>query len=417
MLAGKLRAATSSSFRPFFVSSATNVANSTGVSVSAPPGIVNGDLLIAITYQTATISPATNPIVTPPSGFLQIYTELSANTRATVNVKVAASESGSYVFTSPYSGLFRALILVYRNATQVNTISGINRTSSATATALSLTPTYEGVLVASFSSSTSNSITTPPASMEQRLAPSGGALYAAVYDVPQPVATSGNKTLVWGATGDVTGIQLQVTTEPTVAPEFVASANTQNSVNSDTLTINKPTGTIQNDLMVAVMEASGNSPAWSGDTGWTEAADQLLTPSLRVAYKVAGASEGGTYTFTASKVGQILSGAILTYRYAAYDSIAGSFAVGDKYLQLASVTSSISQCILIAAGARAAASITLGTPIGMTARVTDNDATSPSSKVCDQVVAKGPSGIRSMPVDDTAGVAGIMLSIKPTRSL
>ena len=170
--------------------------------------------------------------------------------------------------------------------------------------------------------------------------------------------------------------------------------------------------------MISVVTRT-NEVTWTGDTDWTEVADQGSFPSLRIAYKVAGSSEGSNYTFTASGAGagsQRSSGCILTYRYAAYDTI-GSFTTGTNPLVLPSISPSESQSILIAAGARGAASITLGTPTSMTARVTDNDATSPSYIVCDQTVAKGPTGTRSMSTGLTTSVAGIMLAIKPTRSL
>lgn len=201
------------------------------------------------------------------------------------------------------------------------------------------------------------------------------------------------------------------------APEFIASASTSNAVNVSTLVINKPTGTVEGDLMVAAMACDSGSRTWTGDTGWTEAADQGVDPDLRIAYKVAGASEPSSYTFTPSG-SQRLSGCILTYRYAAYDTIAGSFTTGADPLILTSINTSLSQSTLIAVGARSAASITLGTPAGMTARVTDADANDPSYIVCDQPVAKGPTGTRSMSTaGSSTGVSGIMLAIKPTRSL
>lgn len=194
-------------------------------------------------------------------------------------------------------------------------------------------------------------------------------------------------------------------------PEFVASASTQNATSGTTLVINKPTGTVEGDLMIAVMAADGPSSGWTGDTDWTELADQGATPSLRIAYKVASASEPSSYTFTAS-LSRRLSGCILTYRNAVYDTI-GSFTAGTDPLILPSVSPSENQSTLIAVGAKNDKDTTLGTPTGMTARVTDNDATSPSYIVCDQTVDAGPTGTRSMTAVGSSGTAGIMLVIKP----
>lgn len=171
--------------------------------------------------------------------------------------------------------------------------------------------------------------------------------------------------------------------------------------------------------MIAFMGCgtSGSGYSWTGDTGWTEVCDQVAGANLRIAYKVATASEPSSYTFTLNTSVSSKGASILTYRYAAYDTIAGAFTTGANPLVLSSISPSLSQSLLLAVGARAAASVTLGTPTSMTARVTDNDATAPSYIVCDQTVSKGPTGTRSMSTGSTTNVAGIMLAIKPIRSL
>jgi hypothetical protein len=100
-------------------------------------------------------------------------------------------------------------------------------------------------------------------------------------------------------------------------PEFIASQNTRTS--GTTMSINKPTSTQQGDLMIAFM-CSDQNRTWTGATGWTEVADQGTSPSLRIAYRVAGSSEPSSYTFNLSSSANMV-GAILTYRYATYDTI------------------------------------------------------------------------------------------------
>jgi len=99
-------------------------------------------------------------------------------------------------------------------------------------------------------------------------------------------------------------------------PEFVAASST-NPVTTSSITVNKPAGTQQGDLMIAVMSASVNA-TFTGATGWTEVVDQAVSPSLRVAYRYAGATEGSSYSFTSSPSGASKAAAILTYRYAQY---------------------------------------------------------------------------------------------------
>lgn len=196
-------------------------------------------------------------------------------------------------------------------------------------------------------------------------------------------------------------------------PAFVASESTQSTLAStSSVVVSKPTGTTEGDLMIMV-GSCGSTRTWTGDTGWTEVADQGALPSVRIAYKVAGASEPSSYTFTiSSATTNGMAASILTYRGAAYDTV-GTFTTSTNPLVLPSISPSENFSLLIATGARAAASITLGTPTDMTARVTDSDATLPSYIVCDQLVIAGATGARSMSTGSTSGVSGIMLAIKP----
>ncbi len=412
MLHTILAGSQTSRVKPTFVSSSINRATVAANTVTASSGIQNGDLLVAVGFHL------TNGVtVTPPTNFNVSYLEGTSTNTMFIATKVASSEIGNYTWTWSAAADNSIAILVYRNATAVNTVGTIARATSATGTAASITPTYVGTLCAAFANETSATVTTPPASFTQRALQSGTTAALGVYDLANQAASATSAaSLVWNASGSVASIQFQVTNEPDVTPTLIATAQTQNAATGATLVINTPTGTADGDLMVAVMAASG-AVTWTGDTSWTEPADQGSSPSLRIAYKTAGASEPSSYTFTASTALQRLSGCILTYRYAAYDTIAGAFTTGADPLILTSISPTASQSKLIAAGARAINSVTLGTPISMTAQVTDADGTTPSYIVCDQKVSSGSVGTRSMSTGSTTSVAGIMLAIKPTRSL
>lgn len=202
---------------------------------------------------------------------------------------------------------------------------------------------------------------------------------------------------------------------------FIASASTQNGATGSSLVINKPTGTTTNDLMVAIMASDGNKAStWTGDTGWTEVADQgtVTTPQIRIAYKVATASEGASYTFTASTGANLLSGSILTYRGASYDAI-GSFVTGSAAGSLTPTgpTAATTYSTLIGVSASITASntytITSNIQGAMTTLVTDSDATAPSYVIADQVVRAGATGTRTFTsTGATTGTAAIMLTIK-----
>ncbi len=194
--------------------------------------------------------------------------------------------------------------------------------------------------------------------------------------------------------------------------EYIGSSTTQ-IASGGSIVVSKPSGTTEGDLMIMFGSVSGPNRTWTGDTGWTEVIDQNERPSLRVAYKLASSSEPSTYTFSLNQTTSSgASASILTYRNASYDTI-GSITTGTNPLVLPSVTAASNFSFLIAFGARGSASITLGTPTGMTARVTENDATGPSYKICDESINAGASGTRSMSTGSTTEVGGLMLVIKP----
>lgn len=81
------------------------------------------------------------------------------------------------------------------------------------------------------------------------------------------------------------------------SPTYIASAGTRTT--SSTVTVNKPAGTQEGDLMVAFIMAASAGVTPSYPSGWAEAVlDTTGNNSGAVAYKVAGASEPSTYDFT-----------------------------------------------------------------------------------------------------------------------
>ena len=181
---------------------------------------------------------------------------------------------------------------------------------------------------------------------------------------------------------------------------------------SGTVVINKPTGTIDGDIMVAVMHG-GNGGTWTGDTGWTEVIDQGVTPNLRAAYKVAS-SEGSSYTFTYSGSGSE-RGFIATFRGYQYDTASASVTLlnGDGTLAITGITAAGG--ILIAAYALTnGAGLGATTPSGMTSMVSDLSGSSGMAAFW-QEVAAGATGTRSSNITGTNPVnnGGILIAIKP----
>jgi len=84
-----------------------------------------------------------------------------------------------------------------------------------------------------------------------------------------------------------------------------------NTCSATTWTINKPTGTVQNDVMIAAI-TFGQNPTVTPPSGWTlikrvDNLDASGYSSTAVYYKVAGASEPASYTWTLSVAGCMAS--------------------------------------------------------------------------------------------------------------
>jgi hypothetical protein len=96
---------------------------------------------------------------------------------------------------------------------------------------------------------------------------------------------------------------------------FVAVATKGGLDNVTTVTINKPTGTIQGDFLLAAIGADGTGT--NAPSGWTLYSEtQAGTSSLHsfIYYKFAGASEPSSYSWTSDGDGCALHGAIIAYR-------------------------------------------------------------------------------------------------------
>lgn len=401
--------------QPSFVSSSRNRVTTAANTVTAPTSIQNGDLLVAVGL---TSSPVTG--ITPPTGFnvFQFDNDGTNNTFFLAS-KRAFNESGDYTFTWSAAFANTIAILVYRNATAVNTVGSLARASSGTTgTASTITPTYTGVLIAAFMKEAIASVTTAPSDMTERVQFGNEIVSMRVYDQSQSAAATGTKSIVWNtSTGDLASILLQVTNESDVAPTFVNNENKQNLSSGSSLVINKPAGTTTDDLMVAVCLNGGGTATWTGPSGWTEIADLNGRPLSGVYYRKATSADSSvsSYTFT-SNPNRTLAGSIITLRYADYDTI-GTSTSGSDPLILPAVTASLSQTMLLAVAGRDAASISPSIPTSMTSVALQNDTTAPSYRVFTQLVPKGSTGTRSTTVGSSTNVNGLMLVLKPTRSL
>ena len=191
--------------------------------------------------------------------------------------------------------------------------------------------------------------------------------------------------------------------------EFVAVASRKNTANGTTLVIDKPTGTVDGDVMIAVIGVVFEDSTWTVPSGWTELYDQGVKPNLCVARRTAS-SEGASYTFTSS-ASRVSGGSILTYRNAAYDVI-GSATTGTAALLTAPQITAAGG-VLLASYANVDGVKTFTTPTGMASVVTDVGFGDPAWHIFSETVGAGATGSRAS-TQSASGTAsaGILLSLK-----
>jgi hypothetical protein len=200
-------------------------------------------------------------------------------------------------------------------------------------------------------------------------------------------------------------------------PQYVGVSVTQSFASgSSTLSINKPAGAVQGDLMVAAMFSDGNM-SWSGDTSWTEVLDSGTNPSPRVAYKVAGASEPASYSFTSTTSTRILAGVILLFRNCRWDTIGTISTSAPGSTQTApQITVAANKSILIATLITSSPNVTWSSQsAGLVSATSNSDAAVPSFALyVDTDYPAGASGTKGALMSNTAGnKACFLMSVKP----
>lgn len=194
---------------------------------------------------------------------------------------------------------------------------------------------------------------------------------------------------------------------------YVNVASTQNASSSTSITINKPTDTVDGDLMIMfVGGAFSGSQTWTFPSGWTAAlsGSSISGPALSIAYKVAS-SEGTNYTTTGTNNNRY-SGHIVTYRNAAYDVVS----TRSTTLVAPSVTVSANNSLIIAAYMTNTGTVNTNKdqiPTGMTLSYFDNDGTTPNYMTCVESRNSGATGTRTAGSPSSGTINSAIIAIKP----
>lgn len=193
------------------------------------------------------------------------------------------------------------------------------------------------------------------------------------------------------------------------APVYVARSFAEYS-QSGSLSISKPTGVVEGDIMIAFLQHS-DIATWTPPAGWTEVLDQGSAPSISVAYKIATASEGASYAFGCS-LSAARSGHIFAYRGGDFDAIGSVGSSTGTSITIPGITVSSDNSLLLCLFAHGSASASATSPSGMTAVIVDTNATAPSSRISFQAVGAGATGSKTF-TSSSGDKAAVLLSIKP----
>ena len=165
---------------------------------------VAGNLMVAVLYANSA-----GATVTPPAGWTEVFQSgAGVNGKFYVYTRVVVSETSTGVFAWSSSRTGTMALLCYDAGTVVQTGAENSLLNSTSLTALSFTPTENGVLLALFGAvANGRTVSTAPSGMTQRV--SGGYLF--IYELsPSGPSATGDKTLVVNASTSSLNLQIQI---------------------------------------------------------------------------------------------------------------------------------------------------------------------------------------------------------------
>jgi hypothetical protein len=206
-----------------------------------------------------------------------------------------------------------------------------------------------------------------------------------------------------------------VTNNPVVR---VGVSAIESNIHDGTFDLDKPSGTLAGDLMIAFMARANDSDGWAVPSGWTSAVDG----QVGMAWKVAGGIEPGSYTFTIAELGggggggggsaPAIRGGIVSYRHCVFDAAGaiGTATAGAACVAPSVTLADIGLLLGFFADEQELRSFTL--PDGMLSVTADFTAGAPSIALFSQQLSAGASGTRSSTPSGGGNSAGVLIALK-----
>ena len=310
---------------PVFESISSNGVGNGDKTVTPPPGIVDGDLLVAY-YQYASNTIA----LTLPVGFTELFggrVEHSGGAPAfLVGVKIASAESGNYLFTAGSQAIASMAFVARISGADIHTpinISGNGEsTGGTTATCPDVVTTRDGTLLLRIgcfrSTGAAPTSSIGPGTEQLELGGSSGQ-FVGLYSIDGPVTAGATGTAIVTQTGGPAtmrqfGITIAIEPQQDVKFHGFTKAFTNFSdAKPQSLVIPVPSGTALNNLLVTIIMEGVTRPTRTIPSGWAlidrtigfmpmdvegSAPGGQERALMSVFFRIASASEPADYTWS-----------------------------------------------------------------------------------------------------------------------
>src|SRR2546427_4533445 len=372
-----------------------------GSRISKPSGTVAGDVMIA----TIAVRPNTATITTP-TGWTPVLPRVdnSAGTESLAIYRRTADASDSsvtdYLWSTSGATFAMGTIQSFSGVDTANPIdvwNGQATASSTTHATPDVTTTVANTLLVAAHAMASGSVYwTPPTGMTE------------IVDVQVGSTTGGitlEKSTVVQATAGATGAKTATNgsnTTPYPGVTHILALRGIGAGGSTTLTITKPAGVVQNDVMIASIAVGPYTVTITPPAGWALVRPRMdntnpTSNSLAVYKLLAGASEPASYTWTFSSGHTGAAGGIMAFSGAdpAIDVENGQNTALSTSHATPSVTTAFNNTMLITSHGVGAASTTWNPPSGMSEQVDANGGSAALEMNYLPQAASGSTGVRT----------------------
>lgn len=410
MLANKALSAAGSTGITFVGVTSAQFSSTGTITVTAPTGIQDGDLVVLALSATGTSGDGT----ISNTDWFPIGLQDAGTADFTFYGHYAASDGSTYSITTTNTATTTYICAAYRNAV-VDATSAITLASGGAVTLPSLTAfASQSVLLCCITNRNTGSTATTPTGMSI-VASEVGATRASAFLFSQSGISAGATGTRSSTISAGNAVGQSVVLRPKAGPYTSTFTYTGNTGTVSSVTVNKPGNTVSGDLLIAFMGmTTSTARTWTQPSGWTEVADQNATPNVAVSYKVAGGSEPASYTFTPS-AGSVLYCVIVKISNGTYDTIGTFGTTTTSPLVAPSITLSSGPSLLLAFYLTSNASTdTLAIPTDMSLiNYFKVSTVTPIALLAYQTLSAGSTGTRSSATNSTARNAAIMVGVKP----